>query len=930
VSYSPRRTLGRSRTWLGTALALGFVAAAACNPEVVPSIDSIVGGGTIGNNPPGADGGAGASGDAGKTPLVAFTDPKDKAQVSTEDVTFHGTSGGGSGIGSVFVAVGPNVPVLAQTDDGWKTWQVTAKVPFGTFPVQGIAYDVQGLASDPPAVITLTRPTSMTDAASPTVTIVSPPDMSTPQQPLALVTGTAKDDLGVVKMEVSRDGKVLTDNVVQTENFFSTWTRLVPLLPGVPNVLTFTAYDAAGHTGTATITLFGPTVTDTTAPTVAITSPKDGDAAAMATTAVTGSASDPQGVAEVKVRIGQTPMGSSMVTWGAYVPATSTDGFASWKTALPTPNGPFVVQARAIDINGLAGVAQVKLNGTYVSEWSDESIIPLKLHDTDPVPEVHLALDKVGVGQIINESIQKTTKLLDLDPKQLLVNSLGQIKTACGTDWQKDSPNPNHNCALTPLGQTFKGPDGTWQSSAEYSLVRLLTMTPANVVVKGTSIAGLQNIADGAILGIKIGGGFNQVLSDTLGIPRTQEIVSTGSAANALQTQWMASHPALAPTGNIPVTLYDAMNDLMPLGTVLGPAGGHPGIVDPSVPPKSVVFGPDFKMLINATSNLRWRDGVVMSKGKDYIAVVSGSGDVLTFDFNSKAGFDVQGLTPTPTVDLRLKIKEDPSFVSSCNGDDACKNNKPGAPYGSSYVWSLPAWELERIVGYAAYGDYKTRTYYNCLINFAGCQASVSVGQGSDPPGWTKFDILFNLGNPPKNQYLWELISEVAQVALHNFGNTVVPEGQANVAFTLQNVPVGLTADQIRDAVRPYLQMQGPQLSKGLLGDYSKNNGPVDFFYASGADGQPYLMFVAPSDPRPVTTYGYTKPGFFSDQALATKASSAAAGTSGDTVHEKVKLVPGDITLYAQNEAGKLYRLRITVPSGPSPVLTVRVSTHVP
>ena len=200
------------------------------------------------------------------------------------------------------------------------------------------------------------------------------------------------------------------------------------------------------------------------------------------------------------------------------------------------------------------------------------------------------------------------------------------------------------------------------------------------------------------------------------------------------------------------------------------------------------------------------------------------------------------------------------------------------------------------------------------------------MGQDGNPAGWSVFDVLFNIGNPPKDQYLWELIGEVAQVALHQFGSTTVPEGQANVAFTLSGVPVGLTADQIRSAVRPVLQSQAPELSKNLLGDYAKNNGPVDFFYQRGADGSPYLFFVAASDPRPVTTYGYTKPGFFDDQNLAQKASTTADGGSGDTAHEKLKLTPGDRTVYLADEQGKAYRLRVTTPEGNDPEILVRVA----
>ena len=150
----------------------------------------------------------------------------------------------------------------------------------------------------------------------------------------------------------------------------------------------------------------------------------------------------------------------------------------------------------------------------------------------------------------------------------------------------------------------------------------------------------------------------------------------------------------------LPVTLFDAMNDLEPLGDLLGPSGGHPGILDPSTPPRSVVFGPDFQMNIVAQSNLRWLDGVVLGGGKDYIALVvdvTGPGfeDVVEFDFTDPARFEVLGLVDSPTVDLRFAIAENDAFIDSCNGSDACQANLPGSPVGSSYVWSLDPWEIE-------------------------------------------------------------------------------------------------------------------------------------------------------------------------------------------------------------------------------------------
>jgi hypothetical protein len=454
-------------------------------------------------------------------------------------------------------------------------------------------------------------------------------------------------------------------------------------------------------------------------------------------------------------------------------------------------------------------------------------------------------------------------------------------------------------------------------------------------VVDGTSIEGIKNIADGAILGIKIGGGFNQMLAETLGIPRTQEIVPTGALVTSLRERWLASHPAVRENGNLPIMLYDALHDLEPLATRFGPAGEHPGIVDPAAPPHGVVFGDDFRMDITALSNLRWLDGVVLARGKDYIAtVVDTTGprydDVLEFDFTDPERFDVLGLVDEPAVDMRLRILEDPIFVPACNDNDGCQKNLPETPLDDKSIWSTPRWELEHVMTYAALNQYRTRTFNKCYVDFLGCLARVSVGGGGAPAGWMNFDVLFDLGNPPKDQYLWEQIGEVAQVALHRLPSGKIAEGTANGGFTLHDMPVGMTAEQIRSAIRPYLQDQASTISERLLGDYEKNNGQVDFFYRRGLDGTPYLFFVAPGDPRPAPGYAYEHAGFFSAPNLseASRVSSLDIAGSGDSTHEKVALPIGDTVLYVEDEGQALYRLRITVPSDGATEISVRVARH--
>ncbi|MEK7335656.1 MAG: Ig-like domain-containing protein, partial [Candidatus Binatota bacterium] len=142
---------------------------------------------------------------------------------------------------------------------------------------------------------TATLTVTFTDTTAPTVAITAPTTSatySTSSSSLAL-GGTAADNVAVTQVTWSNDR-----GGSGTATGTNTWTASgIALQPGA-NVLTVTARDAAGNTGTATLTV---TYTDTTPPTVAITSPTS--AATYATgnnsLALGGTASDNVGVTQV-------------------------------------------------------------------------------------------------------------------------------------------------------------------------------------------------------------------------------------------------------------------------------------------------------------------------------------------------------------------------------------------------------------------------------------------------------------------------------------------------------------------------------------------------------------------------------------------------------------------------------------------------------
>lgn len=546
------------------------------------------------------------------------------------------------------------------------------------------------------------------------------------------------------------------------------------------------------------------------------------------------------------------------------------------------------------------------------AQFGPETEVTLRISDETP-PDLMLNMGRDEVAELFGD-VAVDIDLLELDSTPLLVNTMEAIKYACGDDWQLDNEDPNHDCSQTPLGQSFGG--GDWESSPEYSMVRILTMTPANTVVDGTSLDSVEGITDFLLL---FEGGFSGLLADSMDIAVTDEFLDTQSVVASLRRNLIATHPETSDEGTITITLEDALSDMATLSSRLGPAGEHPGILVPEFPTNGVVFGPDFQMSVIAESNLRVLDGVDLGLGKDFISVIADvTGPTFTdeaeFDFNDPDKFSMSGLEPNPTLDLRFAIFENGSFVDSCTSDvsEACINNAPDLPIGDGLVWTLDPWELEYLIADGAREKYSAlHTTVTGLLFIT----LVEVGQNGDPAGWAVFDVPLGwlLGVPP-SQFVWELLNEVAQYNLHHLekgGPATFAEGTANVEFTLEDVPVGITGEEAADAVRPFLQDQASEISGYLLGNYKENSGPVDFYYQRADDGQPYLYFVAEGDLLEGLPYGWTNPGFFADPDLTEKLSSTTVDGVGDTVHEKLRIEAGETTIYAGDDDGERYRLRV-------------------
>ncbi|WP_437831414.1 hypothetical protein [Sorangium sp. So ce1153] len=577
----------------------------------------------------------------------------------------------------------------------------------------------------------------------------------------------------------------------------------------------------------------------------------------------------------------------------------------------------------------------------------------LRIDDTEG-PSVDLMLNRVNAREVFGEDGAKKITILNVDTTGLLRNALERIQNACGTTWQADDVNPHHDCTLTPLGRTFDIP---WQTSPEFALVRLLSMTPANANVTGTSLEEIRAVFDDNAGTFAFD--FADILADSVNIDLAAQAEPTATRENrtvplmpidklitALQQQLLGSHPAIPdPAGvRLPVTLYDALHDLDSIDEKLGPAGDHPGVLVPddgSFRTKGEIFQSDFAMHIVGESGLRRVTGIDLSKeGGDMSMLVRADDAPLQFDFNDPEKIPIVGVVPTPTIDMRISLRELRSTVPSCTDVPACKENAPGMPVGAGSVWATPPFMLEHIVAKAAYLTYGERVpFTGCYFGTSGtCRLGVNIGQDGNPAGWSVFlrNISFPPDPPPRipdPQFFWELLTDVAQVAIHDptgDGNPDIAEGKVQPVFTLPGVGIGLSGEEIVAEIRQTLQGQTKELAELLLGEYWVDNDSLDFFYSRGAPGgEPHLFFVSEDDLRPskpgsaaLRDYAYERPGFFTSPDLdeASKVSKKELAGLADTTHEKFRLSPGDTTLFMQNDEGAVFQVRFHVPDIPDPV----------
>lgn len=630
----------------------------------------------------------------------------------------------------------------------------------------------------------------------------------------------------------------------------SLWRAPITLAEEAEQRLRITARDAEGRTRTIEVSVRHTTQE----PVVELVEPADGAVSSDPAIRVRGRVEAGADVAEVAVlRDGRL--------------LARLQGTAEFDVEVPLSAGSNLIEVRAMDAAGNAGSIRR-------SVFREREIV-LRSGGTLDTP-IPLELDRFALEALVPEEDQRALVLLRLDLEPLVREAILAIL-------EGDVEDPG---------------------IAEQNLQRLLSMSADTADLRGTRLEELLEIAGG------IGLPAPRLLAELLGLDPLDPIADVDTVVAVTMDLFMATHPAVEREGGrlvLPLTLHDTLRDLEPLSERLGPAGRHPGLIDGPV--SANLFEPGFRMRIAARSRLQRFDGVDVQRGRKDFAQLAPEGPLAEVDFLDPEAFSIVGLVDLPTTSLRLQVLESPEFLSAGTlrqaGEDPAR---PGFFRGGGAVWEEDPWVLERLIaetGYRIFVDrWAEQNWRRTLRYDAGAIVDAAVKEWDR--GWLTIRTAGGVGAPPAPAYAWEVLTEIFQVRLHDGG---LAEGEANVAFTLRDLPVGLDAESLVEALRPLLQADADRFVDAVLGDSPLQSDATDFhFVPGGFDGYP-----------PSLRRREGAGPFYLDAALSTPAQGVAQRDDAS----RVAIRPGDV-LWLRAEDERLYRVAVVRLSDDSAVVRVR------
>jgi len=268
-------------------------------------------------------------------PTVAISSPAAGATISGT-ATISATASDNVGVSKVEFYVNGSLKAVSTAAPYNYAWN-TASVANGSDSLLVKAYDAAGNVGQSSASVTVNNPVA--DTTAPTVAISSPANSATVTG-TATVTVSATDNVGVSKVEFYVNGALQATDTASPYTF--SWNTTA--VANGSYTLTAKAYDAAGNVGqsSSSVAVNNP-VADTTAPTVAISSPAAG-ATVSGTATISATASDNVGVSKVEFYVNGVLKATDTASPYSY----------AWNTTA-VANGSYTLLAKAYDAAGNVG-----------------------------------------------------------------------------------------------------------------------------------------------------------------------------------------------------------------------------------------------------------------------------------------------------------------------------------------------------------------------------------------------------------------------------------------------------------------------------------------------------------------------------------------------------------------------------------------------
>jgi hypothetical protein len=432
-------------------------------------------------------------------PSVSITSPANNATVNGT-VTVSATASDNVGIASVqFQVDGANAGAAVTSAPYNFSWNTTS-VSNASHMLTAVAKDAAGNAATS-AVVTVT--VNNADTTPPTVSITSPANNATVNGTVT-VSATAADNVGVASVQLQVDGANVGAADTSAPYNFSWNTTSVS---NASHTLTAIAKDAAGNTTTSASVKVTVNNSDTTPPTVSITSPAN-NATVNGTVTVSATASDNVGVASVQLQVDGANVGaadtsapynfswnttsvsnaSHTLTAVAKDAAGNATTSASVKVTVnnadttpptvsitspannATVNGTVTVSATAADNVGVASV-QLQVDGANVGAADTSSPYNFSWNTTSVSNASHtltaIAKDAAG-NATTSASVKVTVNNADTTPPTVSITSPANNATVNGTVTVSTTASDNVGVASVQL-QVDGANVGAADTSAPYN-----------------------------------------------------------------------------------------------------------------------------------------------------------------------------------------------------------------------------------------------------------------------------------------------------------------------------------------------------------------------------------------------------------------------------------------------------------------------------